>query len=226
MLKKIISSIFSILFCYTTFAQTSTDNNYAVGLRAYSFAQTTKLLNQFNSQEYRSQYVNGVFIKILDNQINYRFTGTYYSEPYQFKNQCTTCQEGKGDLVDYSFKIGFEKNISYTRIQPYFGVDVGYRASIFNGVISDISSNNTPLYSVESTKNGITFAPIFGIKLNLTSNLLLYTEGNLDFYYAYERRETVNQSAGSPTVLNKFTRMEYLLNPISAGIQFNFGSRN
>ncbi|RZL07564.1 MAG: hypothetical protein EOO89_22880 [Pedobacter sp.] len=226
-MKKILLS-FCFALCYmAAFAQVSSDYEYSVGLRVYSSMQTPKILNQVNSQDYSTKYANSIFIKFNDNQLSYRIIGGYYSKQLTFSNQCEGCQTASGKDSDYFLKIGFEKSFNYSRIQPYLGFDIGYRSNAFTGVVMNNQPGSTaPNYNVEINKNGLLLSPLLGIKVNVVNGLTFFAEGTLDFYYAYERRETVDQVAGSPTVNNRFTRLEYLLNPVALGVQFNFGSRN
>lgn len=225
MIKKSFFLFFCTMLTLNVKAQDLGLYNYSIGAKGYSLLQMPKLMNEIKTDEYNSVYANTVFVKLLDNQINYRIIGSYNSEDIRFKNQCSTCQEGEGNRIDYSFKLGFEKNITYSKIQPYYGIDLGYRANKFSGTIRDLTIS-TPLYSVESDKVGASLSPFLGVKINISPNILLFGEGNFEFFYSYENRETVNNAPGSPTSFSRYTRMEYLLNPVSAGLQINFGSRN
>lgn len=204
-------------------AQMSDNHGYSFGFRAFSLSQMPKILNQTNSQDYVRKYVDKFVVKYNDNQINYRISGNYFSENITFKNQCETCEEANGKRSDYGFKLGFEKNLNYSVVQPYFGFDLGYRSNNFNGTVRSIQPGSATVpYNVEMSKTGVTFTPILGTKFNVAKQVSAFIEGNLDFYLAYERRETTDQIVGSPTSFNRFTRMEYLLNPVSVGLQVNF----
>ncbi|MEE1885468.1 hypothetical protein [Pedobacter flavus] len=217
--------IFACLIPAISEAQNTSNKFYSVGTKAIRLSQMPKLLNQVNNFDYKTTYVDNIFFKVLDNQINYRFSASYFDTNYTFKNQCNTCQEGDGSLKDLAFKFGFEKNVNYSVVQPYYGVDLGYKNNNFNGTIRDMNSA-TPLQNAEIIKNGLTISPVIGFKFNLNPNVLIFAESSFDFYYNYEQREIVDSSNGALILANKFTRMEYLLNPVSAGIQINFGNKN
>ena len=130
-------------------------------------------------------------------------------------------------MTDFGFKVGFEKSISYAKIQPYFGGDIGFRANHFTGEIKTVNpkSNSAP-YNVDSDKNGFILAPILGLKINPISQVSIFAETSLDFYYSYERQETIQQDAANTRSFVKYNKWEFLLNPISIGIQVHLVGRN
>ena len=79
---------------------------------------------------------------------------------------------------------------------------------------------------MRTKKDGLVVTPTIGVKVNPISQISLFVESNLDFFYAYERRESVNQDAENVTDVRKYTKTEYLLNPVSVGIQFHLGNKN
>jgi len=225
-MKKILLSLLIISSSLITFAQTSADYNYTIGVRAFSLMQLPKILNQTNTQDYTNAYGNGIMLKFNDNQISYRISGTYFRNDVTFDNICATCEIGNGKVTDYSFKIGFEKNFNYSIIQPYFGFDLGYRSNRFTGTIDQknaLIGNNTQ--TADAIKNGLVLTPVIGLKVNILPQLNIFAESNLDFYYSYEKQD-VTQIGGAGRTVNTYRKWEFLLNPISAGVQFSLNGKN
>ncbi|MES2447740.1 MAG: hypothetical protein V4546_11205 [Bacteroidota bacterium] len=226
-MKKLLLSIICLSIYISAFSQSEGNYNYSIGVRGYSLMQFPKILNQVNSQDYVNAYLNGLMIKFNDNQISYRINGNYFRKDISFANQCNNCEIAEGTVTDYSFKIGFEKSINYAKVQPYFGADMGFRSSSF---IGEINTNN-PIslqkpYNVDTDKNGFVIAPIIGLKINPVKNVSFFAETSLDFYYSYERQETIQQNADNTRTFAKYNKWEFLLNPISVGIQIHFINRN
>jgi len=228
-MKKALFSIAMLCTAITfgTFAQTSADYNYSIAARGFSMMQLPKILNQTNTQDYTKMYGNGVILKFNDNQISYRISGNYFRNTDTFfQNTCETCEIARGKVTDYSFKIGFEKNFNYSRIQPYFAFDVGYRSNKFTGTLSPANAMvASTSQSAEASKNGLVLTPSLGFKINIIPNLAVFAESSLDFYYSYEKQDITQPNLTGRTV-NTYNKWEFLLNPVSAGIQFNFNSKN
>lgn len=211
----------------------SGDYNYSIGVRGYTLMQMPKVLNESESDNLVQAPFNGVMFKFNDNQISYRISGTYYNKSKNFYNNCETCEAADGKLIDYSFKVGFEKNFNYSRIQPYFGIDLGYRSNRFRGVIQNnnklraTASKGTvdgPASDLEATKTGLVVAPFLGFKINVVNQLSFFAEANLDYFYSYERQDAVTQDASNTRTLNKYYKSEFLFNPVSIGLQIHLGS--
>ncbi|WP_316796948.1 hypothetical protein [Pedobacter agri] len=226
-MKKILLSFFISFVTLTSVAQTGADYNYSIAVRAFSLMQLPKILNQTNTQDYTKMCGNGAVLKFNDNQISYRISGNYFrSTDVRFQNTCETCEIGKGKVTDYSFKIGFEKNFNYSRIQPYFAFDLGYRSNKFTGTLTPTNpSVGTMNQSADATKNGLVMTPSIGFKINIIPNLSIFAESSLDFNYFYEKQDLTPTNVADRTV-NTYNKWEFLLNPVSAGIQFNFNSKN
>jgi len=225
-MKKIVLSIVAILISITSFAQLTTDYNYSIAFRGFSMMQLPKILNQTNLQDYTRMYTNGVMLKFNDNQISYRISGNYYRNNVEFKNTCETCEIAKGKVTDYSFKIGFEKSFNYSRIQPYFAFDIGYRSNRFTGTLAPANPMvATSPQTADASKNGLVMTPSLGLKVNILSNLSLFAESNLDFNFSYEKQDLTEPNQTGRTIYT-YTKWEFLLNPVSAGIQFNFNRKN
>lgn len=226
-MNKILFSFFISCISLAAFAQSGADYNYSLSARAFSLMQLPKILNQTNIQDYTKMAGNGLILKFNDNQISYRISGNYYrNNNVRFQNTCETCEISKGKVTDYSFKIGFEKNFNYSRIQPYFAFDAGYRSNRFTGTLSPANSMvPTMVQSADANKNGLVLTPSLGLKINIIPNLAIFAESSLDFYYSYEKQD-ITQSNLSARTVNTYNKWEFLLNPVSAGIQFNFNSKN
>ena len=81
-------------------------------------------------------------------------------------------------------------------------------------------------YNVDADKNGFVVAPLLGLKLNPVKNISIFAETSLDFYYSYERQETIQQDANNTRTFAKYNKWEFLLNPISIGVQVHLVSKN
>jgi len=226
-MKKILLGLIFFGISLTSFAQTSADYNYSIALKAFSMMQLPKVLNQTNTQDYTKMFANGVIFKFNDNQINYRISGNYFRKNnVEFDNTCATCEIANGKVTDYSFKVGFEKNFNYSRIQPYFGFDLGYRSNRFTGTVTPRSSMvQSTNQTADATKNGLVLTPVLGLKVNIIPQLSVFAESNLDFYYSYEKQD-VTQPNGVGRTVTTYRKWEFLLNPISAGLQFSLNNKN
>ena len=142
-----------------------------------------------------------------------------------FSNKCDNCETAMGTTIDWTIKLGFEKNFNYSVVQPYIAFDVGYRENSFTG---DMFVKNNPAanYGVIAGKNGVVFSPTIGLKLNVAKQISLFAESNIDFYYTYERQETISNDAAHTRTFAKFNKFEGLLNPISAGVQIHLVGKN
>jgi len=218
----------------TASAQVNSDYNYSIGARIYSLVQMPKILNETSTDYFTNAPVNGAMVKFNDNQISYRLNGTYYNKSKRFFNNCETCEEAAGKLVDYSLKIGFEKNFNYARIQPYFGVDAGYRSNVFSGTLEsrnelkNAAKANSALIgeqeNVEASKAGLVITPFVGIKVSPFPQLSFFAEGNIDYFYSYERQTVTSHDVNNTQSFKKYYKSEFLLNPVSIGIQVHLGS--
>jgi len=228
-MKKCLLSALLFLLGNAAFSQTSGDYNYSIAVRGYSLMQMPKVLNQRNSEKFREAAFSGGILKFNDNQISYRLGGNYFKKNVQIVNNCLNCEEANGKMTDYSFKIGFEKNINFSIIQPYFGFDIGYRNNKFVGMLSTKSSRDALAVAivpgpdgVETSKSGFTASPILGIKVNPMPQITLFVESNLEFFYSYERQETAGPDQAR--TFKKFNKSEFLMNPVSIGLQINLGT--
>lgn len=216
------------------FSQTNTDYLYSVGFRGYSYAQMPKIMDQTNGNTYLNTYFNSLILKFNDKEFSYRLNGSYMSRNESFFNNCAGCELVNGKMKDYSFKVGFEKNFSYSTFQPYFALDLGYRSNKFDGVSNNINpilnsdAVNMPIppNQIIATKEGFTITPVLGLKISPMKQISIFVESNLEFFYSYERQESVPQDISNVRSLSRFHKTEYLFNPVSVGIQFHLGSKN
>jgi len=223
-MKKCLLFTLAFLLSNAAFSQTSGDYNYSIAVRGYSLIQMPKILNQKNEEKFTEAVFKGGMLKINDNQISYRLSGNYLKKEVRLVNNCLNCEEANGKLTDYSFKIGFEKNINFSVVQPYFGFDMGYRYNKFVGTLRAKSPMAAVLGpdGAEASKSGFTMAPVLGMKVNPIPQVTLFMESNLEFFYSYERQETVGPDQAR--TFKKFNKWEFLLNPVSVGLQVNLAS--
>jgi hypothetical protein len=227
-MKKILFlSTFCLLISTSVFAQVEGNYSYSIGLRGFSMMQTPKILSQTNSNEYTTTYLDGILIKFNDNQISYRLRGNYFKNNISFSNQCAACEIATGSSRDYSFTVGFEKGFNYAKIQPYFGSDFGFRATSFAGEVRNANPKSMVMpYNVDTEKNGFILSPLVGLRVSPIKEISLYVETSIDFYYSYERQETIQQDLANTRSFAKYNKWEFLLNPISIGVQIHLINKN
>lgn len=214
--------IFVVLLFSSTlaFSQMEGDSDYSFGVRAYTDMALPKMLNQAGGRRYTNTYFSSYIVKFNDNLFSYRISGNYLHKDQQFANTCEGCQLAAGKVKDYGFKAGFEKNFGYSAIQPYLGIDFGYRYDQFKGVLSH-QDQELP---VEAAKRGFTISPVFGIKLSPVKAISIFAEANAEFFYAWGREESAAEE--SAAYQRHFKKGEYLYNPVAVGIQIHLGQTN
>ncbi len=204
------------------------DYYYTVGFKLLSFEQLPKILNALNSDDFYASKLNGLIIKFNDNQLSYRVSGSYLQKEISFENECTDCEQANGKLNDVQIKIGFEKNITHSIVQPYFGMDLGYRNNNFKGEsISKNMPNSEVLYDVTTEKNSIVYGPVLGIRINVIDHLTISAESGIDLLYSYERQTKAYRDAARTQTFQKYNKFEFLTRPLAfLSIQYNFGLTN
>lgn len=198
----------------------SSEFMYSVAIRAFALEQFPQIFNNPEREQFYSSAFNGLTFKFNDNQISYRITGIYFNNDISSNRSCLNCESINGKLQNTVLKIGFEKNITYTRIQPYFGLDIGY--------INQKYTHETPYSSVEQSqqevvdrKNSALASPFIGIKFNVLPYLTVAAESNFTIAYSYQKTER----AHAPDTPHTREKWEYFFAPVgSLGIQFNFGA--
>jgi hypothetical protein len=199
--------------------------SYTVGLRVYAIEQYPKILSQTNSGVQHQSFINGALFKYNDNQISYRFSGSVNRENVNFNNECDDCERTQGKLNDYQIRAGFEKSIVYTRIQPFFGAEIGYRNSAFKGNSKAAGSTYsvTP-YDVVAEKSGVLIGPMVGLRFNVIDHVTISTEAAFDLFYSYEKQEKTFRDAGRTQTSQSYRRVEFLARPLASfSLQYNFG---
>ncbi|WP_374164918.1 hypothetical protein [Arcticibacter sp. MXS-1] len=211
---------------YRSTINNTTLYSYTIGFKLFSYEAFPKILDQVNADQLRRSSFNGVILKYNDNQISYRLSGNFYSQLISFRNRCSECEEVNGRLTDNQIKVGFEKNFIYSSVQPYAGLDIGIKSSVFKGGVSQQSNTiYDPRSSVRTEKNGISLSPVIGVKFNLINHLSLAAETTMDVLYSYERQERGNPTDPASTTLHKYYKWEYLLKPVGMlSVQYNFGA--
>jgi hypothetical protein len=227
-MNRILLIAVSLFISASSFAQVDGNYNYSIGIKAYSIMQMPKILQQTNPDDYSKTWLNGGIIRFNDNQMAFRISGHYlYKRDLTFSNQCDNCESAKGSLTDYAIKLGFEKNFNYSILQPYFAADFGFRFNSFRGSVEsqNAASFKAP-YTAIASKNGGVFSPTIGLKINVAKQVSIFAESSIEFYYAYERQETILNDAANTRTFAKYNKLESLLNPISVGIQFHLVGKN
>ena len=214
----------------TTAANTNMQSEYlySVGFKLLSIEQLPKILNATEKEKYYSSNINGFIIKFNDNQLSYRISGSLFEKNISFENECKDCERTSGKVSDLQVKVGFEKNITNSKIQPYFGIDIGFRNNTFKGEsVGSGSANIRPLYDVSAEKNSGVFGPVAGIKINLVNHFTLSAESGIDLIYSYERQTKAFRDAARTQTFQKYNKFEFLTRPLGfLSVQYNFGLSN
>ena len=224
-MKKIYLYLFFQFFILLAVAQSQSDSNYSFGIKLFSVEELPKMMNEVRENtNYQTPSFNGLIFKVNDNQISYRFQiSTLKQNNYSFKNECADCETVTGNYDELNFKIGFERNITYSRLQPFYGIDLGYTAAKFNGV-SENSNSNTFLYNANVQKNGVVAYSFIGLKFNIIKYLTLSAESGINFVYNYEK-EIKSNATNTVISSSGYTRSRFVNKPLGMlSLQFNFGS--
>jgi len=221
-MKRILLVISFTLISFMAFSQRDGNYNYSLGIRGYNYTQMPKLFNQSNTDTFLTSYFNSYIIKFNDNLWSYRLNGSHLRKDVVFANNCDNCETIDGVMKDIAFKVGFEKNFNYSVVQPYFAFDMGYRSNTFDG---KAESTIQPSYNIKSTKDGFTVTPTLGIKLNPHEQISVFVESNMEWFYSSTTEERHQGGTTGPSS-SKYKKGEFLLNPITVGIQFHLDSKN
>lgn len=227
---KNLSILFILFLCLSNklFAQSQSENLYSIGLNVFSYGEVPKILNEIRSADsYKSAMFNGLIAKFNDNQISYRILGSrYFNSNYRFYNECKECEDVSGKYTSYEFKMGFEKNLIYAKLQPFFGVDLGYKSVTFNGESQDLKTINTKgSYFIELQKNGGLVYPFVGLKYTPINHLTFSAESGFNVYWSFDKQIKRYQDANKTIVTNNTNQWGFLKQPLGIfSIQYNFGS--
>lgn len=220
-MKNWLSTI--LLLCsFSASAQTEGNYNYTIGLNSFSLVQLPKILQQKAIDQHVQMWVNGGFIKFNDNQIGIKLSGYSFNDrKYAFVNQNDGAEMARGHLKDYAFRVGFEKNFNYAILQPYIGLDLGYRHNQFEG---DMTPDNSlkPSYTAFSQTDGMTIRPAVGFKINMTKHISVYANSSVEFYLAKETITKVGMLGATGDQVNRVSSFQTLTNPVTVGIQVHF----
>ena len=206
-----------------------TEYKYTLVLKAIGSQQYPKHFNQLNSGDFIQTTLNGLMFKFNDNQISYRLSGDYYHDnDFSFKNECSDCEVVNGKVSNLSLKVGFEKTLNISTIQPYFGFDIGFNNSKFDGDATNAGniSFTTP-YHANSEKTSGVLGPVLGIKFNLVKHLTFGVESGLDFLFTYEKQEKNYNDAQRSRTFKENKKVDILLKPLAIfSLQYNFGEED
>lgn len=224
-MKKIYLFLFLQFFILIAVAQSQSDSNYSLGINFFSVEAIPKMMNEVRENtNHQNSSFKGLIFKVNDNQISYRFQlNKLNKDNYSFINECATCETVTGNYDDLNFKIGFERNITYSRFQPFYGIDLGYTEAKFNGVSKDFKSN-TFLYNANIQKNGVLAYTFVGLKFNIIKYLTISAESGIDFIYNIEK-EIKSNNANAVISSSSFRRSRFVNKPLGMlSLQFNFGA--
>jgi len=221
---KRISFIFFFCLFISFSVQAQSTYDYSFGVKILSVEEFPKILNEVKGKSnYYLEPTKGLIFKANDNQISYRFqVYTYNNKEYSFKNECETCEIVTGEYKSLDIKLGFERSVIYGRIQPFYGLDLGFKKVNFEGTSKD-SNNDTFLYNANVEKNGGLAYPFIGLKFNIIPVLNLSIESGIDFYYS-DDKEIKSGQANNLYSLNHYRRWEFATRPIGLlSLEYNFG---
>lgn len=210
---------------FTPYAQSQSESSYSIGLKLLSIEEFPKLLNEVKDQRaYQILKPNGLVFKINDNQISYRFQIYSVNESkYSFKNECSTCEQVNGKYEELNFKIGFEKNFTYTKLQPFYGLDLGYKSVKFNGKATN-TSTSAYLYDTNIYKYAAVISPFVGFKYSFVKMLTLSAEAGLDVLNTSDK-EIKSNSNNDVNASSRVNRWQIANKPLAMlSLQFNFGT--
>ena len=201
----------------------NTDYGYTLAVRTYALEQFPQLLNQPSGQPFHASYFNGLLFKINDNQISYRLQAAYFNNDIKFDNECDGCfPQVAGKLQNTAVKIGAEKSLNYSRLQPYFGADVGFMVQKFT-----TKGFESPVFA-EDNKNALLLSPFVGLKLYLVQRISIGAEANFNLAYTYQKINNYNDQSftGAPNQTKRY-RWEYFFGPVAAlTVQYHFSMLN
>ena len=223
-MKKTLLILTLLAISKLTFCQSQSDFNYSIGIKAFTIQEYSKLLNEVrNGSRFYNSSFNGLILKVNDNQISYRFQFSSIKEKdYSFKNECENCQVVTGAFKTFDLKIGFERSLIYSKLQPFYGIDLGYNRTNFDGKARD-AKTNTFLYNANIEKNGGLIYPFLGIKYNIIPSITISAESGIDFIYTHDK-EVKSDNTNAPTSVNNFNRWQFVSKPLGMlSLQYNFG---
>ncbi|MBD3748816.1 MAG: hypothetical protein IE931_04925 [Sphingobacteriales bacterium] len=223
-MKKAFLSFALCFFLMQAFSQSQTNAEYSIGLKIISLEELPKILNEVKStSKYYLSPLNGLIFKANDNQISYRFqVYTYKNNNFTFENECKNCEIVTGNYKSLDIKLGFERSIVYSDLQPFYGLDFGFQKINFDGA-SRNPGNSTLLYNANVEKNGALFYPFIGLKYNFFKALTISVETGIDFYYS-DDKEIKSSPNNTLISQNHYRRWEFNTRPIGLlSFEYSFG---
>jgi len=219
-----LSLLLIFILAANTFSQVN--STYSLGLNTYSIMQLPRISSQDPLKYITTSFKGGMF-KVSDRQISYRLTGSFVNQLVEFHDNCTNCELNKGKVTDYSVKLGFEKSLNYSRIQPYIAFDIGYRYNRFNGLQNFINLEQqiSKVSQLETIKNGIALSPALGLKITPIDFISVFAEGSIEFYYSNLQTRLIAQDLTAATTKSSEYKKEFLFTPVTVGVQIHLGSR-
>jgi len=213
-----------LIFILAVHAFSQANSTYSIGLNAFSMMQLPRISNQ-DPLKYITTNFNGGIFKINDRQISYHLSGSFVNQFVEFKDDCTNCELGKGKVTDYQVKLGFEKSLNYSRIQPYISFDVGYRYNRFNGIQDYINLQRTiaAVSQLETVKNGLTLSPSLGLRITPIDLISIFAEGSFEFYYSNLHTKLIAKDLSATVTQNSENKKEFLFTPLTVGVQIHLG---
>lgn len=223
-MKKLALSIFLCFFLISAFAQSQVNAEYSIGLKILSLEELPKILNEIkNTDKYDLSPLNGIIFKANDNQISYRFqVYTYKKNNFTFENGCKNCEIVSGNYKSLAIKLGFERSIVYSNLQPFYGMDFGFQKVNFDGS-SKAFGSSAFLYNTNVEKNGGLFYPFVGLKYNFFKALTISIESGIDFYYSDDKE--IKSSQNNVLISqNHYRRWAFNTRPIGLlSLAYSFG---
>jgi len=201
----------------------NTDYWYTVAIRLFAREQFPQLLNQPARQSFRNSALNGLLFKINENQVSYRLQLAHFNDNIRFDNECAGCRpQVSGRFRNTTIKVGAEKSINYSRIQPYFGGDIGFMTQQLN------TKGRDETVFAEDNKNALLFSPFVGAKLYIVPRIAVAVEANFNVAYTYQKVNSYSDGSftGTPEQTKRY-RWEYFFAPIAGvTLQYSFGLIN
>jgi hypothetical protein len=221
---KNIFTFLLIAISFRSFGQSQNDFNFSIGIKALAVEEYPKLLNEVRKNiNYSTTAFDGIMLKVIDNQLSYRIqVVSSEKSDYTFDNECATCEEVTGQYKSFDVKLGFERSIVYTKLQPFYGFDLGFKRARFDGQSRE-KNNNAFLYNAEIEKNGGSINGFLGLKYSIIPQLTISAEAGIDYIYSYDKEI---KSTNTNVILsqNKFDRWQFTTKPLGLlSLQFNFG---
>lgn len=227
-MKKCFFALLALFTFCNAYTQSQNKSTYSVGINLLAYGQVPKVFSEIRSADsYKSAMFNGLIAKFNDNQISYRFLASrYFQNDYRFYNECATCELIIGKYTSYEFKMGFEKNLIYSKLQPFFGVDMGYKSVFFNGYTTDLKSKTGVIsYNAESDKNGFLLYPFVGLKYTPLPHFTLSVESGFNLYGSIDKETKRYYDALNTVTVKNTGGWQFLTQPLGlVSIQYNFGS--